>query len=67
MELVRYAGHGTAQEVCTDTLAVTKVDWNNGALYGLSVTLEYAKDIARTLSRLPTALQGCPYRFRLFT
>jgi len=49
MELVRCAGHGTAQEVCTDILALTRMDWNGDALYRLSATLEYAKDIARTL------------------
>lgn len=64
--LTRYAGHDPAKKVAADVLALTKMDWNNDALYDqIPTTVRYAKDLARTLARLPR-IGYQPYPFRLF-
>ncbi len=62
----RFAGHGPFYETCRSILALTKMDWNNDALYDrLPVTLSFASLLARTLKRMPS-LTSKPYPFRLF-
>lgn len=64
--LTRYAGHDPAAKVAADVLALTKMDWNNDALYDdIPTTIRYAKDLARTLARLPK-IEHRPYPFRHF-
>jgi hypothetical protein len=64
--LVRYAGHGDWAETCADVLGLTKMNWNNDALYDrLPVTMGYAKVLAETVKRMPT-LDPRPYPFRFF-
>lgn len=64
--LTRFAGHGAWREGCRDVLGLTKMDWNNDALYDrLPVTMGYAKVLARTLKRMPE-LAPRPYQFRFF-
>jgi hypothetical protein len=64
--LKRWAGHGRAEEVAADVLALSKMDWNNDGLYNRGpVTLAYAAQLARVmklLSRVPSE----PLPFRLF-
>jgi hypothetical protein len=48
-----------------ETLALTKMDWNNDALYDpVSVTIRYSQKLARTIANVPD-LPGhaYPYRF----
>jgi hypothetical protein len=63
---VRYAGHGPWDEVAQAILALTKMDWNNDALYDpLPVTIGYAKTLARVVKRM-SGLGTAPYQFRFF-
>lgn len=64
--LRRFAGHGPFSETCRQILALTKMNWNNDALYDrLPVTLRFASVLAQTLKRMPS-LTSKPYPFRLF-
>jgi hypothetical protein len=64
--LRRFAGHGDWDEACRWIVGLTKMDWNNDALYDrLPVTLNYASTLARTLKRLPY-LGSKHFQFRFF-
>jgi hypothetical protein len=66
LRLVRHAGHGPWDESAFAILALSKMDWNNDALYDpLPVTLEYAKVLARVVKRMDV-LGSTPYQFRFF-
>jgi hypothetical protein len=66
LRLVRHAGHGPWDDVARSILALTKMDWNNDALYDpLPVTLGYAKVLARVVKRM-RGLGSAPYQFRFF-
>lgn len=66
LRLVRHAGHGPWDDTALAILALTKMDWNNDALYdALPVTLEYAKVLARVVKRM-SVLGSAPYQFRFF-
>lgn len=66
LRLIRHAGHGPWDDAAFAILALSKMDWNNDALYdALPVTLEYAKVLARVLKRM-TVLGSAPYQFRFF-
>jgi hypothetical protein len=66
MRLVRHAGHGPWDETARAALALSKMDWNNDALYDpLPVTMSYAKVLARVVKRMP-GLGSSPYQFRFF-
>lgn len=62
----RFAGQGPFSESCRTILGLTKMDWNNDALYDrLPVTQSFASVLAETLKRMPS-LTSKPYPFRLF-
>lgn len=64
--LTRFAGHGDWAEACRWIIGLSKMDWNNDALYDrLPVTLNYASTLARTLKRLPH-LGSRHFQFRFF-
>lgn len=66
VRLVRHAGHGSWDNTAKAALALSKMDWNNDALYDhLPVTMTYAKVLARVVKRMP-ALGSSPYQFRFF-
>jgi hypothetical protein len=66
LRLVRHAGHGTWDDSAYAVLALSKMDWNNDALYDpLPVTIGYAKVLARVVKRMP-GLGSAPYQFRFF-
>jgi len=66
LRLVRHAGHGTWDDTAGAALALSKMDWNNDALYDpLPVTIGYAKVLARVVKRMP-GLGSAPYQFRFF-
>jgi len=47
-------------------LGLSKMDWNNDALYDLlPVTIGYAKVLARVIKRM-RGLGSTPYQFRFF-
>jgi len=63
--LTRDAGTGPLEVSAAETLALTKMDWNNDALYDpLPVTIKYSQNLARVISHanLPDAV----YPYRLF-
>jgi len=66
LRLVRHAGHGAWDDTARAVLALSKMDWNNDALYDpLPVTLGYSKVLARVLKRMH-GLGTAPYQFRFF-
>ena len=66
LELVRWAGHGGWEAGCRDVLALSKMNWNNDALYdSLPVTMGYAQVLAQVVSRM-TDLASHPYQLRFF-
>ncbi len=66
LELVRFAGHGGWEASCRAVLGLSKMNWNNDALYDfLPVTMGYAQVLARVVSRM-TALGPRPYQLRFF-
>jgi hypothetical protein len=66
IRLVRHAGHGSWDETARAVLGLTKMNWNNDALYDpLPVTMSYAKTLARVVKRMPS-LGAAPYQFRFF-
>ena len=64
--LVRHAGFGSVDDLCRETLALTKMDWNNDGPYDrLPVTLNFAQILAKVVKRMPT-LEARSYAFRHF-
>ena len=66
VKLIRDAGHGPWDQTAAATLALSKMDWNNDAVYGqLPVTLSYAKVLANVIKRMPN-LGSSAYEYRFF-
>ena len=66
VELVRYAGHGSMDEIAKSILALSKMDWNNDGPYTqLPVTMSYAHTMAKIVARMPK-LETRPYPIRFF-
>jgi len=66
LRLIRYAGHGPWDDTARAILALTKMNWNNDALYdSLPVTISYSEVLARVLKRM-TGFSSLPYQFRFF-
>lgn len=64
--LVRHAGLGTMDDLCRETLALTKMDWNNDGPYDrLPVTVNFAGTLATIVKRMPK-LEPHSYPIRLF-
>jgi hypothetical protein len=64
--LIRHAGQGPLQLPALEALAMTKMDWNNDALYDpVPVTIRYSQRLARTIANVPD-LPGNTYPYRLF-
>jgi hypothetical protein len=66
VRLVRHAGHGPWDDTAHAVLALSKMNWNNDALYDpLPVTMAYARVLARVIKRM-RGLGTSPYQFRFF-
>lgn len=64
--LRRHMGRGPLELVASEALALTKMDWNNDALYDrVPVTIGYSQRLARTIANVP-ALPRRAYPYRLF-
>ena len=64
--LVRHAGLGSLDQLCQETLALTKMDWNNDGPYDrLPATLNFADTLAMIAKRM-RRLQPHSYPVRLF-
>lgn len=66
IKLVRHAGHGPWDDTARAALALSKMNWNNDALYDpLPVTMGYAQVLARVIKRM-SGLGSSPYQVRYF-
>ena len=66
LQLTRHAGRGPLEVVAHEALALTKMDWNNDALYDpVPVSIRYSQKLARTIANVPD-LPGKTYPYRLF-
>lgn len=64
--LVRQAGAGPLELLGEDALVLSKMNWNNDALFdSLPVTIEYSQRLAKTIARA-TSLPSGVYPYRLF-
>ncbi|MDQ3688940.1 MAG: hypothetical protein M3406_02695 [Chloroflexota bacterium] len=62
----RFAGRGAPSLLASEILGLTKMDWNNDALYDmLPATLGFASTLAHIIKRMPT-IDRRTYPFRLF-
>lgn len=65
-QLIRHAGQGPLEVIAREALALTKMDWNNDALYDpVPVSIRYSQKLARTIANVPD-LPGKTYPYRLF-
>lgn len=66
LQLIRHAGKGPLELIAHEALALTKMDWNNDALYDpVPVSIRYSKRLAQTIANVPD-LPGSVYPYRLF-
>lgn len=66
IRLTRWSGAGSFRVSAIEALALTKMDWNNDALYDpIPVTIRYSQRLARTIANVPS-LPGTSYPYRLF-
>lgn len=64
--LTRHAGGGPLELIALEALALTKMDWNNDALYDpVPVTIRYSQRLAKTIANVPD-LPGHTFPYRLF-
>ncbi|MDA8360199.1 MAG: nuclease PIN [Actinomycetota bacterium] len=64
--ITRHAGKGPLELAGLEALALTKMDWNNDALYDpVPVTLQYSRRLARTIANVPELPNG-EYPYRMF-
>jgi len=64
--LKRFAGEGGWHETCRSIIGLTKMDWNNDALYNyFPVTLAYSNTLADVIKHMPS-LTRQTYQYRLF-
>jgi len=64
--LTRHAGKGPLETIALEALALSKMDWNNDALYDpVPVTITYSQCLARTIANVPD-LPNNAYPYRLF-
>ena len=66
LKLIRHTGSGPLEYTALEALALTKMDWNNDALYDpVPVTIRYSQTLAQTIASVPS-LPGREYPYRLF-
>jgi hypothetical protein len=64
--MTRHVGRGPLTDLADQILALSKMNWNNDALYdSLPCTIRYAQTLAQTLKHMP-GLLPVPYDYRLF-
>lgn len=66
LQLIRHAGSGPLELIAHEALALTKMDWNNDALYDpVPVSIRYSQRLAKTIANVPD-LPRRVYPYRLF-
>jgi hypothetical protein len=64
--LKRFTGDGGWHETCRNIIGLSKMDWNNDALYNYDpVTLAYSDTLANVIKHMPTLTRQA-YQYRLF-
>ena len=64
--MTRHMGRGPLETSASELLALTKMNWNNDALYDREpVTIGYAKRLARTIANVPSLARSV-YPYRMF-
>ncbi len=65
LEVVEHHGDSTGEKVCSEILALTKLNWNNcGFASGSPITTAFSKQVGRILTELPTGQpRETKYRF----
>ena len=62
----RQMGRGPLEVIASELLALTKMDWNNDALYNpVPVTIRYSQRLARIIANVP-GLPRSVYPYRMF-
>lgn len=57
LEIVEHHGHSTAQEVCREILALTKLNWNSCAFgSSLPITIRFARHVGKILTEMPVGV-----------
>ncbi len=66
LQLIRHAGSGPLELSAHEVMALTKMDWNNDALYDpVPFSIRCYKKLARTIANVPD-LPRSVYPYRLF-
>jgi hypothetical protein len=66
LQLIRHAGSGPLELSAHEALALTKMDWNNDALYDpVPVSIRYSQKLARTIANVADLPRNV-YPYRLF-
>jgi hypothetical protein len=66
LQLIRHAGRGELALIAHEALALSKMDWNNDALYDpVPVSIRYSKRLAQTIASVRD-LPSSVYPYRLF-
>lgn len=66
LQITRHAGQGPLELIAHEALALTKMDWNNDALYdAVPVSIRYSQRLARTIANVPDLPRNV-YPYRLF-
>lgn len=66
LQLIRHAGRGPLEITAREALALTKMDWNNDALYDpVPVSIRYSQRLAKTIANVPDLPRNV-YPYRLF-
>ena len=65
LEVVEHFGDSSADKVCSEILALTKLNWNNCAFAsGSPITTAFSKQVGRILTELPEGVvPQTKYRF----
>ncbi|MFN3856596.1 MAG: argonaute/piwi family protein [Caulobacter sp.] len=66
LQITRHTGSGPLEVTALEALALTKMDWNNDALYDpVPVSIRYSQRLARTIANVPDLPRNV-YPYRLF-
>lgn len=61
LEVVEHFGDSAAEVVCTELLALTKLNWNSAAFAsGNPVTVKFAREIGAIMKELPRGIEPLP-------
>jgi len=67
LEIVEHHGDSSADKVCSEILALTKLNWNNcGFASGDPITIAFSKQVGRILTELPTVGIAPQTKYRFY-